>query len=214
MDFLILLPKLGQGNNYQCFQLDGTVQLFRTKGQKFLHCPVTKGQQDKLKIWPWDGMGWDGLGKPVNIQDGKWDRTITIFLSRFGTECGTGQAKTFFFYDFPVQNILSCFGMFFSCFGTFFSCFFVILSRDITGQRCLSRPQSYYVYHCPSLGNASNYPHATQFPTALYYVALKLIIVNRDTLKCHTELGLQCFLIRNSATYKKLLQKFFKYLLA
>ena len=34
------------------FQRDWTVQLFGTKGQKFLHCPGTKGQQD-------------GLGQPV-----------------------------------------------------------------------------------------------------------------------------------------------------
>ena len=40
-----------------CFQRDGTVQLFGTKGQKFLHCPETKGQQDKLKILPRDGRG-------------------------------------------------------------------------------------------------------------------------------------------------------------
>ena len=66
---LTLLPKLGWGSNYWCFQPDGTVQLFRTKIQKFLHCPGTKGQQDKLKILPragtacqdpkWD-VGWDG----------------------------------------------------------------------------------------------------------------------------------------------------------
>ena len=42
----------------------------------------------------------------------------------------------------------------------------------------------------PSLENTSNYPHIPLVPTVLYYVALKLIIVNRDTLKCHTELGL------------------------
>ena len=41
------------------FQWNGTVQLFGTKGQKFLHCPGTKGQQDKLKIWPRDGTGRD-----------------------------------------------------------------------------------------------------------------------------------------------------------
>ena len=41
------------------FQWNGTVQLFGTKGQKFLHCPGTKGQQDKLKILPSDGTCWD-----------------------------------------------------------------------------------------------------------------------------------------------------------
>ena len=35
------------------------MQLFGTKGQKFLHCPGTKGQRDKLKILPRDGTGWD-----------------------------------------------------------------------------------------------------------------------------------------------------------
>ena len=35
------------------------MQLFGTKGQKFLHCPGTKGQQDKLKILPRDGTGRD-----------------------------------------------------------------------------------------------------------------------------------------------------------
>ena len=33
------------------------MQLFRTKGQKILCCPRTKGQWDKLKIMPQDGMG-------------------------------------------------------------------------------------------------------------------------------------------------------------
>jgi hypothetical protein len=47
------------------FQRDGTVQLFGTKGQKFLHCPGTKGQRDKLKILPRDGTAkiWDGTGR-------------------------------------------------------------------------------------------------------------------------------------------------------
>ena len=35
------------------------MQLFRTKGQKFLHCPGTKGQRDKLKILTRDGTGQD-----------------------------------------------------------------------------------------------------------------------------------------------------------
>jgi hypothetical protein len=47
------------------------VQLFGTKGQKFLPCPGTKGQRDKLKILPRDGTGrdsqnsgQDGPGQP------------------------------------------------------------------------------------------------------------------------------------------------------
>ena len=35
------------------------MQLFGTKGQKFHHCPGTKGQRDKLKILPRDGTGRD-----------------------------------------------------------------------------------------------------------------------------------------------------------
>ena len=35
------------------------MQLFETKEQKFLHCPGTKGQRDKLKILPRDGTGRD-----------------------------------------------------------------------------------------------------------------------------------------------------------
>ena len=54
--------------------------LFKTKGQKFLHCPRTEGQRDKLEIMPWDGtgcrkslffcqnLGWDGTAKI-------WDET-------------------------------------------------------------------------------------------------------------------------------------------
>ena len=46
------------------------MQLFGTKGQKFLPCPGTKGQRDKLKILPRDrtggesqNSGWDGTGR-------------------------------------------------------------------------------------------------------------------------------------------------------
>ena len=44
-----------------------TVQLFGTKGQKFLHCPGTKGQWDKLKILPRDrtGQDFDSLSRSV-----------------------------------------------------------------------------------------------------------------------------------------------------
>ena len=44
---------------------------FWTTGQKFLHCPGTKGQRDKLKILPRDetgrdsqNSGWDEPGQP------------------------------------------------------------------------------------------------------------------------------------------------------
>ena len=38
-----------------------------TPGQKFLHCPGTKGQRDKLKILPREGTGrdFDRLSRPV-----------------------------------------------------------------------------------------------------------------------------------------------------
>ena len=50
------------------------MQLFGTKGQKFLHCPWTKGHPDKLKILPRDGTartvcqnrGWDGTQKGMS----------------------------------------------------------------------------------------------------------------------------------------------------
>ena len=72
--FWTISSQIGQG-----FQRDGTVQLFGTKGQKFLHCPGTKGQWDNL------AMGRDGPGQPVKIQDGRQEGTITIFLSKSGT---------------------------------------------------------------------------------------------------------------------------------
>ena len=47
------------------------MQLFGTPGQRFLHCPGTKGQRGKLKILPRDGTGpdsqnpgRDGPGQP------------------------------------------------------------------------------------------------------------------------------------------------------
>ena len=39
------------------------MQLFGTKGQKFLRCPGTKGQRDKLKILPRDRTGRDSQSK-------------------------------------------------------------------------------------------------------------------------------------------------------
>ena len=39
------------------------MQLFGTKGQKFLYCPGTKGQRDKLKILQRAGPGRDSLSK-------------------------------------------------------------------------------------------------------------------------------------------------------
>ena len=58
------------------------MQLFGTRRLKFLHCPRTKGQRDKLKILPRAGTGRDSL---IKIRDGRQDGTITIFLSKLGT---------------------------------------------------------------------------------------------------------------------------------
>ena len=55
---------LGRWDTYQSFQRDGTVQLFGTKGQKFLHCPGTKGQWDKLKILPRGTAGQGNIFVP------------------------------------------------------------------------------------------------------------------------------------------------------
>ena len=50
-----------------------------TTGQKFLHCPGTKGQRDKLKILPRDGTGQPkpGTGRAgiAKIRDGARDKT-------------------------------------------------------------------------------------------------------------------------------------------
>ena len=54
-------------NHPKGFQPNGTVQLFGTKGQKFLHCPGTKGQAQNI------ATGQDGPGQPVKSQDGMRD---------------------------------------------------------------------------------------------------------------------------------------------
>ena len=55
------------------------MQLFGTTGQKFLHCPGTKGQRDKLKILPRDGTGRDsqnsGRDGPGQPKSGTGHRT-------------------------------------------------------------------------------------------------------------------------------------------
>ena len=52
------------GRDSATFRDSGTGKTFLsrdkgTPGQKFLHCPGTKGQWDKLKILPRDGTGRD-----------------------------------------------------------------------------------------------------------------------------------------------------------
>ena len=49
------------------------MQLFGTKGQKFLHCPGTKGPAKNL------AKGRDGPGQPVKILDGMRDGTVRDF---------------------------------------------------------------------------------------------------------------------------------------
>ena len=55
------------------------MQLLGTKGQKFLYCPTTKGQWDKLKILPRDKArtAYQNLGRDVG-QEG----TRSLVLSR------------------------------------------------------------------------------------------------------------------------------------
>jgi hypothetical protein len=77
------------------------VQLFGTKGQKFLHCPGTKGQQDKLKILPWDGTGRDSMSK---YGTGRGTGQSLFFCQNPGRDAGRdGTGKSLFF------PIISCF---------------------------------------------------------------------------------------------------------
>ena len=92
------------------------MQLFGTKGQKFLHCPGTKGQRDKLKIRPWDGTGRDSLSK-----------------SRTGR--GTGQSL--FFCQNPGRDGIIAI---FSCFSTYFPVLehtFLVFERPFAVFECL-----------------------------------------------------------------------------
>ena len=119
---------------------DRTVQLFGTTGQKFLHCPGTKGQWDKLTILPRDGPGQlkSGMGRArtAKIRDGTRDK---IGQSRKGcSKTGNGCSKTGKDVLKQENDVLKQEIWSFSYFGTSFSCFFcsfgkAILSRDIPG---------------------------------------------------------------------------------
>ena len=85
--FWTISSQIGQG-----FQRDGTVQLFGTKGQKFLHFPGTKGQNL--------AMGRDRLVQSVKIRAGTRDGAITIFLSKSGAGQGQDGTIDIFSYDF------------------------------------------------------------------------------------------------------------------
>ena len=80
---------------------DRTVQLFGTTGQKFLHCPGTKGQWDKLKILPRDGTGWDfdRLSRPIPSRDVPWDKN-----ERKNLEKGDFFFWFFFFLFFEIAT--------------------------------------------------------------------------------------------------------------
>jgi hypothetical protein len=155
------------------FQRDGTVQLFRTNRQKFLHCPGTKGQQDKPKTCQWTvrvgtacqnpgrDAGRDKYCFSVKIQDGTRDGTIIIF-----------------FYDFLFRNIIFCFRTSFPVLERHFSvleCLFSVLESPfpvffvlfVPVQRSLSRdrgtlkqencPGTKGQRDVPSRGNASTH---------------------------------------------------------
>ena len=63
------------------------MQLFGTEGQKFHHCPGTKGHRDKLKILQRDGTGRDSQNR-----DRTQDKTGQ---SRKGhSKTGKGRSKT------------------------------------------------------------------------------------------------------------------------
>jgi hypothetical protein len=67
------------------------VQLFGTKGQKFLPCPGTKGQAQNLAT----GRDFDSLSRPGT------SRGIEMKEKALKNEV--------FFYDILFQNIFSCF---------------------------------------------------------------------------------------------------------
>ena len=82
------------------------MQLFGTKGLKFLHCPGTKGQLDKLKILPWDGRGRDRPGRAgTACQNLGWDRETgqsLLFCQNTGQDAGRDGTIT-------IYSIISCF---------------------------------------------------------------------------------------------------------
>ena len=88
--------------------------------KKLVSSPGTKGQRDKLKILPWEGMDQDNLSR-----SGTWDGTITIF------SC--------------YRTSFSCFRTSFPCFLVSFVN--VILSPDVPGQKSLSWDICFYP--CP-----------------------------------------------------------------
>ena len=69
------------------------MQLFRTKGQKFHHCPGTKGQRDKLKILPRDGTGRDSQNPGRDGSGQPKSGTGRAGTAKSGTGHGTKQDR-------------------------------------------------------------------------------------------------------------------------
>jgi hypothetical protein len=67
---------------------------FRDKGTELPSLSRDKGTTGKAQNL---AMGQYGLGQPVKIRDVTRDETITIFLSKSGTGCGTRQDNHYFF---------------------------------------------------------------------------------------------------------------------
>ena len=104
LDFWVIWPnwtensfhkRLDIRNFNYCFQQDGTVQLFGTKGQKFLRCPGTKEQWDKLKILPRDRTGRDSLSK--SGKECGTRQSLFLCQTHSGTGRGTGLENHYFF---------------------------------------------------------------------------------------------------------------------
>ena len=94
---------------YQGFQQDGNVQLFGTKEQKFLYCPGTQGQHDKLKILPLDRTGRDSLCQNPG-RDAERDNHYFSVKIRDGMQDVTGQ-HYFFQMIFCSRTYFFCFRM-------------------------------------------------------------------------------------------------------
>ena len=65
---------------------------FQAKGHKFLHCPGTKGQQDKRKILQRDWTDWDsqnsGWAGTTKTQDGTEQKRMLDVLNRPSSKTG------------------------------------------------------------------------------------------------------------------------------
>ena len=107
------------------------MQLFGTKGQKFLYCPGTKRQRNKLKILPRDGTGRDFL-QAVPSRDVPGHNHF-----QFCTFC-TVLERPFSVLERPFPVLERPFPVFWGK---------VILSRDVPGQKNLS--WDFCSYPCP-----------------------------------------------------------------